>query len=192
MILASKSPRRKEILEDIGFKLKIESIEIDEVSDKVSVTEKIMDIARKKTSAVANNYPNEFIVGADTIVEVDGKIIGKPKNEEEAFKTLKMLSGRKHNVITAFTLLNLSKNIEITDFDITEVSFRELTDNMIKWYIGTGEPMDKAGSYGIQGKGAAFVEGIKGDFFSVMGFPIGKFIEKLTQLGIEMKDIENI
>lgn len=192
MILASKSPRRKEILEDIGFKLKIESIEIDEVSDKVSVTEKIMDIARKKTSVVANNYPNEFVVGADTIVEVDGKIIGKPKNEEEAFKTLKMLSGRKHNVITAFTLLNLSKNIEITDFDITEVSFRELTDNMIKWYIGTGEPMDKAGSYGIQGKGAAFVEGIKGDFFSVMGFPIGKFIEKLTQLGIEMKDIENI
>lgn len=192
MILASKSPRRKEILEDTGFKLKIESAEVDEISDKISVTEKIMDIARKKTEAVAKLYPDEYVVGADTIVEVDGQIIGKPKNEHEAFETLKMLSGRKHNVITAFTLLNISKNIDVTDFDITEVSFRELTDNMIKWYIETGEPMDKAGSYGIQGKGAVFIEGIKGDFFSVMGFPIGKFTEKLRELGIELDNIESI
>ena len=192
MILASKSPRRKEILEDTGFKLKIESAEVDEVSDKTSVTEKIMDIARKKTEAVAKLHPDEYVVGADTIVEVDGQIIGKPKNKHEAFKTLKMLSGRKHNVITAFTLLNISKNIDVTDFDITEVSFRELTDNMIKWYIETGEPMDKAGSYGIQGKGAVFIDGIKGDFFSVMGFPIGKFTEKLRELGIELENMESI
>ena len=103
-----------------------------------------------------------------------------------------MLSGRKHNVITAYSLINLSKKIDITDYDITKVSFRELSDNMIKWYISTNEPMDKAGSYGIQGKGAVFVNGINGDFFSVMGFPISKFVEKISHLGIELKDIENI
>ena len=187
MILASKSPRRKEILEDTGFKIQIKSAQIEEISDKALVTDKIMDIARKKTMAVAKQYPDEYVVGADTIVEVDGKIIGKPINEEDAFNTLKMLSGRKHNVITAYSLINLSKKI-----DITKVSFRELSDNMIKWYISTNEPMDKAGSYGIQGKGAVFVNGINGDFFSVMGFPISKFVEKISHLGIELKDIENI
>ena len=153
MILASKSPRRKEILEDTGFKIQIKSAQIEEISDKILITDKIMDIARKKTMAVAKQYPNEFVVGADTIVEIDGKIIGKPINEDDAFNTLKMLSGRKHNVITAYSLINLSKKIDITDYDITKVSFRELSDNMIKWYISTNEPMDKAGSYGIQGKG---------------------------------------
>lgn len=200
MILASKSPRRKEILEDTGFKIQIISAQVEETSSKDSITDKIMDIARKKTMAVAKMYPDEFVVGADTIVEVDGKIIGKPKNEADAFpkneadafNTLKILSGREHNVITAYSLINLSKKIDITDYDITKVSFRELSDNMIKWYISTNEPMDKAGSYGIQGKGAVFVNGINGDFFSVMGFPIGKFVEKISQLGIELKEIENI
>lgn len=192
MILASKSPRRKEILEDTGFKIQIKSAQIEEISDKILITDKIMDIARKKTMAVAKQYPNEFVVGADTIVEIDGKIIGKPINEDDAFNTLKMLSGRKHNVITAYSLINLSKKIDITDYDITKVSFRELSDNMIKWYISTNEPMDKAGSYGIQGKGAVFVNGIDRDFFSVMGFPIGKFVEKISHLGIELKDIEKI
>ena len=192
MILASKSPRRKEILEDTGFKIQIKSAQIEEISDKISITDKIMDIARKKTLAVAKMYPDEFVVGADTIVEVDGKIIGKPVNEDDAFNTLKILSGREHNVITAYSLINLSKKIDITDYDITKVSFRELSDNMIKWYISTNEPMDKAGSYGIQGKGAVFVNGINGDFFIVMGFPNGKFVEKISHLGIELKDIENI
>lgn len=109
MILASKSPRRKEILEDTGFKIQIISAQVEETSSKDSITDKIMDIARKKTMAVAKMYPDEFVVGADTIVEVDGKIIGKPKNEADAFNTLKILSGREHNVITAYSLINLSK-----------------------------------------------------------------------------------
>ena len=115
MILASKSPRRKEILEDTGFKIQIISAQVEETSSKDSITDKIMDIARKKTMAVAKMYPDEFVVGADTIVEVDGKIIGKPKNEADAFNTLKILSGREHNVITAYSLINLSKKIDITD-----------------------------------------------------------------------------
>lgn len=187
MILASKSPRRKEILEDMGFNLKIEGAEIEEISDEKELTLKIMDIARKKTFSIAEKHPTEYVVGADTIVEVDGEIIGKPKNREEAFKTLKLLSGRKHNVITAYSFINISKNIDITNYNISEVFFRELDENMIKWYIETGEPMDKAGSYGIQGKGAAFVKKINGDFFSVMGFPIGDFIAKLNEVGISFR-----
>lgn len=192
MILASKSPRRKEILEDMGFNLKIEGAEIEEISDEKELTLKIMDIARKKTFSIAEKYPNEYVVGADTIVEVDGEVIGKPKNREEAFNTLKLLSGRKHNVITAYSFINISKNIDITNYNISEVFFRELDENMIKWYIETGEPMDKAGSYGIQGKGAAFVKKINGDFFSVMGFPIGDFVEKLNEIGIGLEEIKNI
>ena len=119
-------------------------------------------------------------------------IIGKPKDKNEAFQTLKLLSGRKHNVITAYSFINISKNIDIKDYNVTEVFFRELDENMIKWYIETGEPMDKAGSYGIQGKGAIFVDKINGDFFNVMGFPIGSFIEMLNKLGISLENIKNI
>lgn len=192
MILASKSPRRKEILENMGFKLKIHSEDIEEISDKSSVEEKIKDIAFKKTEAVANIFPKEYVVGADTIVEIDGEIIGKPKNKEEAFKILERLSGRCHNVVTGFSFINKEKGIEIKEYAITKVYFNLLTKEMIEWYISSGEPMDKAGAYGIQGKGAAFVEKIEGDFFTVMGFPVERFIKELGKLGIELNDIERI
>lgn len=192
MILASKSPRRKEILENIGFNLVIKSEDIEEVSDKVEVIEKIKDIAYKKVEAVAKKYPNEYVVGADTIVEVDGDIIGKPKDEEEAKKILQRLSNRSHNVITAFSFINKSKDICIKDVAITKVYFKELSPEMIEWYIASKEPMDKAGAYGIQDKGSIFVEKIEGDFFTVMGFPIERFMERLNELGIKLKDIERI
>ena len=192
MILASKSPRRKEILENIGFNLVIKSEDIEEVSDKVEVVEKIKDIAYKKVEAVAKKYPNEYVVGADTIVEVDGDIIGKPKDEEEAKKILQRLSNRSHNVITAFSFINKSKDICIKDVAITKVYFKELSSEMTEWYIASKEPMDKAGAYGIQDKGSIFVEKIEGDFFTVMGFPIERFMERLKELGIKLKDIERI
>lgn len=192
MILASKSPRRKEILENIGFNLVIKSEDIEEVSDKVEVVEKIKDIAYKKVEAVAKKYPNEYVVGADTIVEVDGDIIGKPKDEEEAKKILQRLSNRSHNVITAFSFINKSKDICIKDVVITKVYFKELSPEMIEWYIASKEPMDKAGAYGIQDKGSIFVEKIEGDFFTVMGFPIERFMKRLNELGIKLKDIERI
>ena len=192
MILASKSPRRKEILENIGFNLVIKSEDIEEVSDKVEVVEKIKDIAYKKVEAVAKKYPNEYVVGADTIVEVDGDIIGKPKDEEEAKKILQRLSNRSHNVITAFSFINKSKDICIKDVAITKVYFKELSSEMIEWYIASKEPMDKAGAYGIQDKGSIFVEKIEGDSFTVMGFPVERFMERLNELGIKLKDIERI
>ncbi len=192
MILASKSPRRKEILENIGFNLEIKSKNIEEISDEEDVIEKIKDIAYKKTEEVAKENPKAFVVGADTIVEVDGEILGKPKNEEEAYKFLTKLSGRSHNVITAYSLINKEKNISIKEYSSTKVYFRKLDDEMIKWYIQSKEPMDKAGAYGIQEKGSVFVEKIEGDFFTVMGFPIEKFIKSLEKIGISLKDIGKI
>lgn len=192
MILASASPRRKEILENFGFSFKTIVKNIDETSDKTRAEEKILEIAEKKARAAAIDFPNENVVGADTVVVVDGKILGKPKNKEEAFSMLKSLSGRSHEVITAFSFININKNISYSDYEITKVYFKNLTDDEINWYINTKEPMDKAGAYGIQGKGAFFVEKIEGDFFSVMGFPLGKFVRFLNKTGFNLNNLEKI
>lgn len=192
MILASASPRRKEILENFGFLFKTIVKNIDETSDKTRAEEKILEIAEKKARAAAIDFPDENVVGADTVVVVDGKILGKPKNKEAAFSMLKSLSGRSHEVITAFSFININKNISYSDYEITKVYFKNLTDDEINWYINTKEPMDKAGAYGIQGKGAFFVEKIEGDFFSVMGFPLGKFVRFLNKTGFNLNDLEKI
>lgn len=192
MILASASPRRKEILENFGFSFKTIVKNIDETSDKTRAEEKILEIAEKKAKAAAIDFPDENVIGADTVVVVDGKILGKPKDEKEAFSMLKSLSGRSHEVITAFSFININKNISYSDYEITKVYFKNLTDDEINWYINTKEPMDKAGAYGIQGKGAFFVEKIEGDFFSVMGFPLGKFVRFLNKTGFNLNDLEKI
>ena len=192
MILASASPRRKEILENFGFSFKTIVKNIDETSDKTHAEEKILEIAEKKARVAAIDFPDENIVGADTVVVVDGKILGKPKDEKEAFSMLKSLSGRSHEVITAFSFININKNISYSDYEITKVYFKNLTDDEINWYINTKEPMDKAGAYGIQGKGAFFVEKIEGDFFSVMGFPLGKFVRFLNKTGFNLNNLEKI
>ncbi|WP_300358159.1 Maf family protein [Fusobacterium sp.] len=192
MILASASPRRKEILENFGFSFKTVVKNVDETSNKDTVKEKIMEIARKKAIAVAKDFPNENVIGADTMVVINNKILGKPHNRQEAFEMLKSLSGKNHEVITAFSFINLEKNITYCDYEITKVYFKNLTDEEINWYIGTNEPMDKAGAYGIQGKGAFFVEKIEGDFFSVMGFPLGKFVRFLSESGFDLNNLEKI
>ena len=192
MILASASPRRTEILENFGFSFKTIVKNIDETSDKTRAEEKILEIAEKKAKAAAIDFPDENVIGADTVVVVDGKILGKPKDEKEAFSMLKSLSGRSHEVITAFSFININKNISYSDYEITKVYFKNLTDDEINWYINTKEPMDKAGAYGIQGKGAFFVEKIEGDFFSVMGFPLGKFVRFLNKTGFNLNDLEKI
>lgn len=192
MILASNSPRRKEILENFGFNLKVITKNIDEVSDEEDIIKRIEDIARKKVLAVAEVYPNEFVVGADTVVVVDDKILGKPKDEKDIYKMLHSLSGKSHKVITSFSFVNISKNISISDSEVSEVYFKNINDEEISWYIDTKEPFDKAGSYGIQGKGSYFVERIDGDFFAVMGFPIGKFVRTLAKNNISLDDIKKL
>lgn len=192
MILASGSPRRKEILSNFGFSFKTIIKNTDETSHKEKIHEKIMEIAEKKAMAVAKDFPNEYTLGADTAVVVNGSILGKPKSREEAFSMLLSLSGKSHEVITAFSFINIEKNIKYSDYEVTKVYFKNLTEQEINWYINTKEPMDKAGAYGIQGKGAFFVEKIEGDFFSVMGFPLGRFVRYLNATGFDLSCVDKI
>ena len=192
MILASNSKRRQEILKDAGFNFKIITSDIEEISDKKIITEKILDIAEKKLEQIAKDNKNEFILAADTVVELNGMIFGKPKNREEAFSFLRNLSGNTHKVITAYVFKNISKNILIKEVVTSKVKFLELDDEIINWYLDTGEPFDKAGAYGIQGKGRALVEKINGDYFSIMGFPISNFLENLRKIGYKISQIDKI
>ena len=151
-----------------------------------------MDIAEKKLEQIAKDNKNEFILAADTVVELNGKIFGKPKDMEEAFSFLKTLSGNTHKVITAYVFKNISKNILIKEVVISEVKFLELDNEIINWYLGTAEPFDKAGAYGIQGYGRILVEKINGDFYSIMGFPISNFLENLRKIGYKISQIDKI
>ena len=192
MILASNSQRRQEILKDTGFNFKVITSNIQEISDKENVIERILDIAEKKLEQIAKNNVNEFILAADTVVELDKNIFGKPKDREEAFKFLKLLSGKIHRVITAYVFKNISKNILIREVVISKVKFFDLDDETINWYLDTGEPFDKAGAYGIQGYGRVLVEKIDGDYYSIMGFPISNFLENLRKIGYKISQIDKI
>ena len=192
MILASNSQRRQEILKDAGFNFTVITADIEEISDKKNINERILDIAEKKLEQIAKDNVNEFVLAADTVVELDGKILGKPKNREEAFGFLKSLSGNIHKVITAYVFKNISKNILIKEVVVSEVKFLELNNEIINWYLDTGEPFDKAGAYGIQGKGRVLVEKINGDYFSIMGFPISNFLENLRKIGYKISQIDKI
>ena len=192
MILASNSKRRQEILKDAGFNFKVITSNIKEISDKKIITEKVLDIAEKKMEQIAKDNKNEFILAADTVVELNGKIFGKPKDMEEAFSFLKTLSGNTHKVITAYVFKNISKNILIKEVVISEVKFLELDNEIINWYLGTAEPFDKAGAYGIQGYGRILVEKINGDYYSIMGFPISNFLENLRKIGYKISQIDKI
>ena len=192
MILASNSQRRQEILKDAGFNFRVITSNIEEISDKENVIERILDIAEKKLEQIAKNNVNEFILAADTVVELDKNIFGKPKDREEAFKFLKLLSGKIHRVITAYVFKNISKNILIKEVVVSEVKFFDLDDEIINWYLDTNEPFDKAGAYGIQGYGRVLVEKIDGDYYSIMGFPISNFLKNLRKIGYKTSQIDKI
>ena len=188
MILASGSPRRQEILKEVGFNFKVVVPEIEEVSKEEEPVKKILDISRKKAMSVGEKYTNEYVLSADTVVVVDNKILGKPKNVEEAREYLSLLSGREHEVITAYTFMSIEKNIFLSDYSVSKVKFYKLDEETINWYIETGEYKDKAGAYGIQGKGRVLVENINGDFFSIMGFPVASFVNKLKEIGVDINE----
>ena len=168
LILASKSPRRKELLSLITRDFMAVSREVDEtISDDMTPENAVLYLSRIKAEPFQND--NDVIIGADTIVVLNGKILGKPTDEEEAFSMLKALSGKEHSVFTGVTLI----------FKETKVKFYELSDGEISTYIKTGEPMDKAGAYGIQGYGSLFVEKIEGDYFNVVGLPVSALYREL-------------
>lgn len=183
IILASKSPRRRDILEIMGVDFEVDVADVDESVDKgLSPVEAVCEISKRKAKAVAERHENEdcIIISADTVVVIDGKIIGKPKDKEDAFNIIKSLSAKTHEVYTGFTVRGRGKTK--TDFEVTKVHFRELYDDDIRRYIATGEPMDKAGAYGIQQKGNLFVEYIHGDYYNVVGFPISKICVTIKEL----------
>ena len=192
MILASNSTRRQEILRDMGFNFKVLTADIEEISDKKEISEMILDIAEKKLDKIAKENVNEFVLAADTVVELEGRIFGKPKSREEAESFLKTLSGKTHKVITAYVFKNISKNIVIKDVVISKVKFYDLDDETIKWYLDTSEPFDKAGAYGIQGQGRVLVEKIEGDYFAIMGFPVSNFLKNLRKNGYKISQIDRI
>lgn len=176
IILASKSPRRREILENLGVDFTIIESDADESSvssDGISTELYVQELALIKAAACAKkaNADNALIISADTIVSLDDKILGKPKSEEDAFSMLKSLSGRTHAVYTGICVMKSENCDSVCRAVKTEVTFKELTDLEIKAYIKTGEPMDKAGAYGIQGLGSLLVSGIAGDYLNVVGLP---------------------
>ena len=182
IILASKSPRRREILETMGVEFETDVADVDEsVSGELSPVEAVCEISKRKAKKVAERHTDdEIVISADTVVVIDGKIIGKPKDKEDAFNIIKSLSGRTHEVYTGFTVCG--KGRTKTDFEVTKVHFKELCDDDIRRYVATGEPMDKAGAYGIQQKGNLFVEYIHGDYYNVVGFPISKICVTIKEL----------
>ncbi|MCR5053848.1 MAG: Maf family protein [Lachnospiraceae bacterium] len=182
IILASTSPRRKELLSLAGFPFTVDGADIDEnlpIKDPVKFVE---ELSYEKAMAVAKKYPDSIVIGADTIVVIDDEILGKPKDEEDALKILKKLSGRTHQVYTGVTVLDMKggKADRTTFHERTDVSMYENPESMLKEYISTGEPMDKAGAYGIQGRGALLIKGIEGDYYNVMGFPVAKIYRVIS------------
>ena len=176
IVLASKSPRRSELLKFITEDFIVKTANVDEtLPEGISPAEAVLYLSKIKAEPFRNN--NDTVIGADTVVAIDGKILGKPADKEDARAMLKLLSGREHSVFTGVTLIKGEK--EESFFCETKVKFYDLSNEMIESYISTNEPFDKAGAYGIQGFGCLLVEGINGDYFNVVGLPVSKLNQSL-------------
>lgn len=184
LILASSSPRRKELLENLQLSFEVHSSDVDETyNPTLSPPEIVMELAMRKSENVAMKHPKSFVIGCDTIVVQDGQVLGKPKDKTEATVMLKKLSGRTHLVYTGVSIFSPKTHVEF--YEKTEVVFWELTDDEIYSYVNSGEPLDKAGAYGIQGFGSVLVKKINGDYFSVVGLPVSRTIRELKKLGYQ-------
>lgn len=181
LILASRSPRRSHLLKQIGLEFEVQENDIEETLDPTkSPEENVRSLSYRKALNVSKSVTNGFVVGFDTVVFFDGKILGKPKNGDEAGQMLRMLSGQEHQVYTGFSIVEKPGGRSYTDIETTAVKFRELEEDEILQYVQSGSPLDKAGAYGIQDDmGAVFVERINGCFYNVMGLPLTKFYQAL-------------
>jgi septum formation protein len=197
IVLASGSPRRKELLEKIGVEFTVDpsdypedwqsTIQINKDLGIALIPEKLaQSISIRKAAAVAPKYPNAIIIAADTLGVLRGKVIGKPRTPDEARQMLQALSGKSHRVVTAFTILDSKNNKMVTRAVVTRVYFKKLDHAEIDNYVKTGEPLDKAGAYAIQGKGSIFVEKIDGDYYNVMGLPLNSLSESLKEFGVQI------
>ncbi len=184
LVLASASPRRREILSAAGYGHVVRPADIDEsVFDGIKPQLMVQLLAAGKAAAAVENA-GEWILGADTVVASEGKVLGKPANEDDAFRMLSMLSGKTHYVYTGVALLCADDGRMRTLCEETAVTFRKLSEEEIRAYIETGEPMDKAGAYGIQGKGGTLVEKTEGDFQNVVGLPLTAVRRLMSEMNI--------
>jgi len=180
IILASASPRRKELLEQIGFQVQVVPSHLSEAMPSgTDFAAHVRDMAKAKAQKVAVDFPDEVVVGADTLVICQGQPLGKPKDANDALKMLSCLSGAWHQVLSGICVTKVSRNIEITGIVTTDVLFYPLSRKDIDDYIRSGEPFDKAGAYGIQGLGARFVKEIRGCFYNVVGLPLSTVWQQL-------------
>ena len=189
IILASQSPRRRQLLEQMGVRdFTVRPAVGEEKADPgLSPAELVEALSRQKAAEVAAGAEeDDLIVAADTVVAIDGLVLGKPRDPEDAVRMLTALSGREHTVHTGITVRLGGR--AVTEAEVTAVRFRPLTGEEIACYVSTGEPMDKAGAYGIQGMGALLVERLEGDFFNVMGLPVLRLSRMLGQFGVHFLD----
>ena len=185
IILASGSPRRRELLKSLGLEFNVYKPDVDEsMIDGESPSELCARLSRLKAHAGAEKFPDALVIAADTIVVIDGVILGKPKDRHDAFMMLKSLQGKWHEVITGITVCMKEKFI--THAEHTRVKFRELSDSEIHAYVSTGECDDKAGAYAVQGYGSLLVERIEGDYFNVVGLPLCRLGMMLSMFGINV------
>tara|TARA_B100001079_G_scaffold94208_1_gene80747 strand:- start:1145 stop:1732 length:588 start_codon:yes stop_codon:yes gene_type:complete len=183
IILASGSPRRKQLLEQIDLEFEVVPSQIyEDFSLNLSPADFVEHYAEKKAKDVADSYLDKWVIGADTIVVFESHILGKPKNEKDSFQMLKRLSGNTHQVITGVSIQNIKQDISDSFHERTNVTFNTLSDNIINYYIETYKPFDKAGSYGIQDWFSVCVNRIDGCFYNVMGFPLSRFYSHFIDL----------
>lgn len=185
IILASASPRRKELLAQAGYPFTVVTSDAPEITDKVMPDEIVEELSAIKAEAVAVRIEEDAcIIGADTIVAIAGRILGKPGNEKAAEEMLQSLQGKTHQVYTGVTLIELQAGTKkVTTFsERTDVTMYPMTDEEIRSYIATGEPMDKAGAYGIQGRAAVYIKKIAGDYNNVVGLPIGRLYQEMKKI----------
>ncbi len=185
LILASSSPRRKELLEILRLPFAVSSSDVDEsFNPDLPPEEVVMELADRKAQAVFQQNRDSFVIGADTIVVKDNHILGKPANEADAIEMLRSLSGCQHEVFTGVSIVSPTKSTKF--YEKTEVWFWELSDDEIRSYVKSGEPLDKAGAYGIQQLGSTLVKKINGDYFAVVGLPIARTVRELKRLGYHL------
>jgi septum formation protein len=185
IILASESPRRSALLKSLGIKFSVMPSNADERSTGAeNPGSYVKRVASLKAESVSARVKRGIIIGADTVVVINKKIIGKPKDERDAFVTLKLLSGKTHTVMTGVCVINKYSGKRRVIVVSTKVRFRRLGNRIIRWYLNTGEPMGKAGSYAIQGKGSVLVNSIQGDYNNIVGLPLAALAEVLSEMGV--------
>lgn len=188
MILASNSPRRKQLLEMLGFDFSVIVSKVEEIIDpSLNEEELVMDLAYQKAVDIFRTHKDDVVLGFDTLVYIDGETLGKPKDEHDAARMLELLSGKTHRVVTGCAII--TKKMSKSFYVASDVTFYPMAKEEIEEYIATREPFDKAGAYAVQGLGSKFIKSIHGDYFTVMGLPVSRVYHELKSMGLLEKEL---